>query len=612
MDSCLIVQGRRAVKRLASAPVFEGDYDVAVIGLGTAGAVAFRTAAQDGLKVIGIERLSGMGGLSTLGAVCFGGGITAQLDAYERCAEKGTVEYGAVLGALFMEGARIVGFEYFTNGVAHRVRARAVLDATGNATVAHLAGVRLRRGRAIDGAMGACARGETWLDNGKTAPRPIYANRPFDLTRSAREYSETVTWLAGWRHQTWKGLRRSARMLRPATMLGAREECRATTEEMVTLADAIAERAFPNPLFFACEPEDLPVFYGDHAFESEEIRNWKVHCGLPMFRFPSSVPYGTIVAKGVDNLWVPSKHFGVSHDLGGSLRMQPEMRKTGYAAACAAKIALAQGLKAKDVPYADLKPLLDKAGCLRRRPGCERTNVYHGRPFEPFSDDQVVAALRIDVTRTAEWWQGAAGKASGTPAECAAYAYWTAWKCRVGGTAEARQALADKLAAAMAREVRFAGNYAVALGLMKDPRARPVLREIVGHPGGARDPVIRNAYPNRIKALDLLRQFRDRASVPALQAIVRDAAKTFTAGLAEAQAFGGGEPVCRFQALSYAMMALRDMGADIPDVAFPVLRCELDGSDLADKLRMLKGGRRAPSEAGPGRVCGGLSPGQDM
>ena len=155
--------------------------------------------------------------------------------------------------------------------------------------------------------------------------------------------------------------------------------------------------------------------------------------------------------KGVDNLWVPSKHFGVSHDLGGSLRMQPEMRKTGYAAACAAKIALARGLKAKDVPYADLKPLLDKAGCLRRRPGCERTNVYHGRPFEPFSDDQVVAALRIDVTRTAEWWQGAAGKASGTPAECAAYAYWTAWKCRVGGTAEARQALADKLAAAMAR-----------------------------------------------------------------------------------------------------------------------------------------------------------------
>lgn len=69
---------------------------------------------------------------------------------------------------------------------------------------------------------------------------------------------------------------------------------------------------------------------------------------------------------------------------------------------------------------------------------------------------------------------------------------------------------------------------------------------------------------------------------------------------------------CRFQALSYAMMALRDMGADIPDVAFPVLRCEMDGSDLADKLRMLKGGRRAPSEADPGRVCGELSPGQGM
>lgn len=163
-------------------------------------------------------------------------------------------------------------------------------------------------------------------------------------------------------------------MLRPATMLGAREECRATTEEMVTLADAIAERPFPNPLFFACEPEDLPVFYGDHAFESEEIRNWKVHCGLPMFRFPSSVPYGTIVAKGVDNLWVPSKHFGVSHDLGGSLRMQPEMRKTGYAAACAAKIALARGLKAKDVPYAETSSPFST-----RRDACGGARAANGR-----------------------------------------------------------------------------------------------------------------------------------------------------------------------------------------------------------------------------------------
>ena len=590
MDCRLTRNGRSVVERLKAAPTFEGEYDVGIVGLGTTGAVAFRTAVVEGLKVIGIERLNGMGGLSTLGIVCFGGGLNQRLDEYERYAEKGKAAYESVLSALYVEGHRIVGFRYHRNGVAHSVRVKMLIDATGNATVSRMAGLGIRKGRPIDQAMGACARGETWIDHGAKAPRPIYANRPFDLTLTSKDYSEKVTWLAGWRHQNWKGQRKSARMLRPANMLGAREECRAVTEEMATLADAIAERRWPNPLFFACEPEDLPVFYGDHAFESEEIRNWKVHCGLPMFRFPSSVPYGTIVAKGMDNLFVPSKHFGVSHDLGGSLRMQPEMMKTGVAAVCAAKIAIARNLKAKDVPYELLRPHLEKAGCFRIRAGSERMNVYHGQPFEPFTDEQVVESLHQDVTRTAEWWQGAVGKASGTPAECAAYALWTAWKRRVSGTADERRALADKLAAAMAKEERYAGNYAVALGLMKDVRALPVLREIVSHPGGEKDPAVKKAYPNRIKAIDLLRNFRDRASAPVLQAIVRDGAQAFCAGLVEAQGFGT-EETCRFQALSYAMMALREMKAEIPKADLPPLKCRMDGSDLSEKLRKLMGER---------------------
>jgi len=584
VDCRLTRNGRSDVERLTKAPPFEGEYDVAVIGLGTTGAVAFRTAVAEGLKVIGIERLNGMGGLSTLGIVCFGGGLNQRLDEYERFAAKGEVAYESVLSALYVDGRRIIGFQYCQNGIVHCVRVKQLIDATGNATVSRMAGLGIHKGRPIDHVMAACARGETWIDRGAKAPRPIYANRPFDLTLTSRDYSETVAWLAGWRHQAWKGQRKTSRMLRPANMLGAREECRAVTEEMVTMADAIAEKRFPNPLFFACEPEDLPVFYGDHAFESEEIRNWKVHCGLPMFRFPSSVPYGTIVAKGLDNLFVPSKHFGVSHDLGGSLRMQPELMKTGLAAAQAAKIAIERNLKAKDVPYDLLKPHLDKAGCFKTRAGGERMNVYHGKPFEPFTDEQVVAALRQDVTRTAEWWQGAVGKASGTPAEGAAYALWTAWKRRVSGSARERRALADRLAAAMAQEDRYAGNYAIALGLMKDARALPVLREIVANPGCAKDPLVKKAYPNRIKALDMLRQFKDRESVPALQAIVRDRASAFIAGLVEAQAFGGGEPICRFQALSYAMIALREMKAQIPDVALPELRCWMDGTDLSERL----------------------------
>lgn len=569
MERCITRNGECAAERMARAPEFEETFDVAVVGLGTAGAEAFRTAVELGLKTAGVERLNGMGGLSTLGIVCFGGGLNKRLEEYERAAEKGRVAYEAALTAVYRDGRRIAGIEYVQNGVAHRIGVKQLIDATGNATVSRMAGLGVRKGREADGAMAACARGETWLNNGAATPRPLYANRPFDLTLSAEDYSGRVTELAQWRHKNWRRMRGRAKMLRPANMLGAREECRAVTEETATMEDAIAEKRFANTLFYACEPEDLPVYFGDHAFESEAIRNWKVHCGLPMFRFPSSVPYGTIVAKGVDNLFVPSKHFGVSHDLGGSLRMQTEMRRTGVAAAHAAAIAIELGVAARDMPYARLKPHLEKAGCLRIPRGRERMNVYHGKPFEPFTDEEVAEALRQDITRTAEWWQGEVGKASGKPEERAAYALWTAWKRRVSGTEAEARALADRLYAAMQGEERYAGNYAIALGLMKDRRALGVLREIVANPGGAKDPLVKNAYPNRIKALDMLRNFRDRESIPLLQGIVRDAARKYIAGLHGAQAFTGGYPVCQFQALSYAMAGLREMGAEIPAVRLP-------------------------------------------
>lgn len=595
MEICLTVEGRRVRERAAQNPTFAAQYDAVVVGLGTAGAEAFAQCCRSGLKTLGVERLNGMGGLSTLGIVCFGKALTRRLRDAERAASDGEVAYCSVVVGVWMDGRRIVGVRTLSNGVLRDVGARTVIDATGNASVARMCGCRLRKGRAFDGVMAPCARGETWLEDGQAVPRPIYRNYPDDLSASVRDVSSTVVKLARARHAFWQEQKMSARLLRPSQMVGAREDPRVETEATASMADALVGTRFADPLFFACEPEDLPVYYNDHAFESEPIRNWKVHCGLPMFKYPSSVPYGTIVAKGVDNLFVPSKHFGVAHDLGGSLRMQPEMRKTGLAAALAAALSLARGCAARDVPYAELKPQLVAAGCLEPA-SSDRVNVHHGTPFARFSDDEVVSALRQDIVRTAEWWQGPRGRATGTDAERAAYALWTAWDRGLTGTPAARAALADTLAAEMAHGApRHAGNFAVALALMKDARALPVLRDIVAHPGGPTDPVIARAYPNRIKALDLLGRFADEASLPLLVAIVADGARAFTAGLADAQAFDGGEATCRFQALSYALMSAQAILRRHPNRALAARLTELrealppfwqaNGYDLGERLR---------------------------
>ena len=594
MEIRLTLNGKPTVRKVKKPPAFAASYDVAVVGLGTAGAEALSHCVARKLKTFGIERQNGMGGLSTVGIVCFGGGLNRRLCDYERIASSADVAYGTVIAGVWTEGRRIVGVRTLANGAVRDVAASVVIDATGNATVARMCGCALRKGRAFDGVMASCARGETWVDNGKRAPRPIYRNYPDDLARSAEDYSATVTKLARGRHEFWLSQRTKGRMLRPSVMVGPREEVRVVAEETATMADAIAGKVFPNPLFFACEPEDLVVHYGDHVFESREIRNWKVHCGLPMFYYPSSVPYGTIVAKGMENLLVPSKHFGVAHDLGGSLRMQPEMRKTGIAAAFAAEIMLRLKCAAKDVPYAELKPLLEEAGCLKpARDG--RVNTIHGKKFEPFADDEVVASLRQDVTRTGEWWQGERGRATGSGAERAAYALWTAWERGVRGTKAEKSALAAKLAAELGRMPRYDGNFAIALALMGDARAVPVLRDLVAHPGGATDPVVAGAFPNRIKAIDFLGRFADEKSVSILMAIVGDGAKAFTAGLAAAGAFGGGDVTCRFQSLAYALTALRAILEKHPDRRAARRIAELqeklppfkaaDGYDLGERLR---------------------------
>jgi len=323
------------------------------------------------------------------------------------------------------------------------------------------------------------------------------------------------------------------------------------------------------------------------AFESEAIQNWKFLCDLPMFGYPSTISYQTLVVKGVANLLCPSKHFGVAHDLGGGLRMQSELRKAGKVSAFAAKLAIEKGVAAKDVPYAELKPLIEKARTLRC-PLKAIVTSYHGYAFEPYDDAQVVEELRRDVVRTPEWWFA---KSENAPCERSAYAYWTAWKRGMDGKG---RPLADALAREMSGGGRFAANYAVALGLMKDPRCVPVLRRLVMEPGCEIDPVIEKAIPNRFKAIALLGRFKDLKSVAPLVEIVKDDARGFIRDIAGCRAYESAD-LYRFQALSYALMALRSILAVHPDAKVtaeleawrtrPLVIKGYDGFDLAARLK---------------------------
>ena len=275
------------------------EYDVIVVGLGTAGAEAFRTSVGCGLKTLGIERLNGMGGIGTSGCIAFGGNIPKLMLDYEKAAEKGDVAYeSAVIGAR-RDGNRVAGVTYVTNGVVREASAKVVIDASGNATVGALLKLPLRRGCDFDGMMAPCGRAESWMDkNGGI--RPIYRNYQEETSPDSLEtLTATVLKMNCGRHRFWRQNRTKQRMLRPSPMVGAREDPRYVTARIQTLAEVLAGKAVEDPIFYAWTPEDQPVTDYAFAFESEAIQNWKFLCDLPMFGYPSTISYRTLVVKGI-------------------------------------------------------------------------------------------------------------------------------------------------------------------------------------------------------------------------------------------------------------------------------------------------------------------------
>lgn len=551
-----VVAGGRAYRQ-SETPDFKEHYDVIVVGLGTAGAEAALAAAKLGLKTLGIEKHNALGGQSTIGCINFGAHIADRMFALENQAEKNglSLAYHSIPVGVWLSDQEVKGVRICHNGICRDIAAKITIDATGNATIARMAGCRLCSGREWDQEKGGCARAELW-----TTPegdiRPIYANYRRDLCGSARSYSSAITFLAGTRHKVWNSFRR--RMLKPALLVGAREEERVETLATVTLHDCLTERSYPDPIFYCFGPEDLVRVDSDGAFESKEIQNWKYLCYMPFLGYPAVLPYGTIVAKDVKSLLVPSKHFGVSHDAGGGIRMQGEMLKTGYAAACAALVAIQKGVALESVEYSDLAPLLEKGGNLKRPEKSFVTSV-NGEPIGPFTMEQTVAALQQDISLPGEWWNSIA---NGGPQEQASYALWSCWKCSLTGSDSERQRLRNMLFAEMEKGGRWAGNFAVALGLMDDKRACSMLRSLIETPGELHptnsDPIITRSYPNRIKALCLLGRLGDQAAIPSLKKIILDSAMSFTKDLMPAKLFHTMDRY-RFEVLSYALMSLRQL-----------------------------------------------------
>ncbi|WP_342422562.1 FAD-dependent oxidoreductase [Paenibacillus sp. FSL E2-0178] len=373
---------------------YAGRYDVIVAGLGTAGSIAAITAARQGLKVLGVERLHGMGGTGTAGAVWsyyYGsrGGISEPLDeqvltlaagcftpsqglngeAKMIVMEQEVIQLGAdlryesTITGVLRRGKRVCGIEWISPEGRFTADCEVVIDCTGDAHVCAHAGAGMYCGRKMDGQLQPFSNVWLKLENGQVNCR--HTDSGYADPGDALALSQAILTSATVSTHLKDTYTERDRWLRLAPLTGIREGRLIEGEAQVTLECVLNDIHTTEPLYYAYAHVDLHS--KDTAFESEVLQKWTVACSMWGHKLSVPVPLGAFIPRGMEGLLVAGRCLAVDHDLATCVRMKRDMQKAGEAAANAAYLSITRKVPLREVPYPELSALLTATGCLQAR-----------------------------------------------------------------------------------------------------------------------------------------------------------------------------------------------------------------------------------------------------
>lgn len=413
---------------------FLKNYDIIVAGLGTAGAQSLITAAKMGFKVLGIEKLSYIGGTNTAGGVshyyygapggayeetdkkrsalrdkiCKGcGAVRTDVGAY--VLEREALNYGAdlmlesVITEVYKEGDRVIGVSCFNGEAEQKIGTKIIIDATGDANICKLAGCMLQCGRKSDNKAQTFAnltlvRSE---DNVYAINKDAgYVNQNSSIDLSKKIISSTAFSL-----KIVEGLRDKLPFVANTALLGCREGDRIVGEENVTFPEAAAGIETKKPVFYAFS--NLDSHSKDTAFEDRSIKDWYIAAGLWGVAIRTAVPMGALIPKGIGGMLAAGRCMSLDHDIAACVRMMRDMKKSGEAAAVMACLAVKNSCDVKDVDYNELSAILKESGCLEKNTPhfAARTKEVNGSlEFEWLkSYDEIEKELASDSPGRAIW-----------------------------------------------------------------------------------------------------------------------------------------------------------------------------------------------------------------
>jgi hypothetical protein len=393
------LKNKKAVSQSIGEKVFQENYDVIVSGLGTAGAIAAIAAGRHKLKVLGIEKLTCMGGSATAGAISayyFGltGGIFEEIDknaneiqknkliphtgnwtkdgsfhpdakkfALEDEAVKAGVElaYESAISAVFLENNKVKGIRWISPDGVREAGCKILIDATGDGEVCAIAGCEFAYGRDSDGTTQPYSHVRVTFKDGHHFSHNYDAGY-IDTTDGEDVSSKIIS--SGLLHLR-KKFEEEDKLLLVAPQLGQREGRLIKGEETLTFKDFLSGKRCPEPVFY--EYSNYDTHAQDWAFESELIQDWVVTAGLWGENLSIPVPLKAMLPKGIEGLMTAGRCMSMDQEMGQCLRMQRAMQKSGEVAALAASIAIKKDISLQKIPYNELLPPLKITGCFNEK-----------------------------------------------------------------------------------------------------------------------------------------------------------------------------------------------------------------------------------------------------
>jgi hypothetical protein len=416
--------------------------DVAVAGAGLAGVAAAVAAARRGMSVLLVERTGVVGGMATLAAVPIAarpdlaGGLVKEL--FERLAaqlqpaEQGDtaatptprssleVMKDVLLGLLRESGARLL---LYTTAVApllegravrgllihskaglQAVRARVVIDCTGDADLAAAAGAKFALGRGRDTLTQAVTLTfllgnvdtEALCGKGRSATTTPYYQRavaegwwkipfagpanvdvvvpglhgvvavncinvggvdtlsPADLTAAHVESLPIAEQLVEFFRRYVPGCA-ECYLVTSATVIGVRESRRILGEYVLTAQDVLSGAVFADGVargFYA-----IDIHSADPSGDAGGVRPLSFY----------EIPYRCLIPKGAENLLVAGRCISADHVAHGSLRVQGTTMALGEAAGVAAALCCLRHTTPRRLDGREVRAELERSGAL---PAC--------------------------------------------------------------------------------------------------------------------------------------------------------------------------------------------------------------------------------------------------